>query len=283
MRPIWTGALSFGLINIPVRVYGGSEEHDLEFDMLHKVDLSPIRYARICKADGKEIPYSEIVKGYEFKKGEYIVIDEDDFKRANPKKTKSIEIRSFTFLDEIQSEYFDKPYLLEPDKGAAKAYSLLREALKKSKKVAIVNYVFRNRERLGVVKASDNALVLNQMRYDSELRKTDNLTIPAEQKSTSKELDVALKLIDQLTEPFQPHKYKDSYVEELRSLIEAKIKGKKPAQKGKAPQYTPNSDLMKLLKESLRQSTSSTQPPTKKTPHKIKEEPKKKPRPKRTK
>lgn len=254
MRPIWSGALSFGLINIPIKVYSGSQEHGLEFDMLHKKDLSPIRYAKICKTEEKEIPYEEVVKGYEFRKGEYIVIDDDDFKRANAKKTKSIEIQNFTFIEQIDPVFFDKPYFLEPEKNANKAYSILREALKKSKKVAIVNYVLRNKEHIGVISASGDLLVLHQLRYLTELRSPESLDIPVDVKTSSKEVDMALQLIDQLTEPFQPNRYKDTYTEELLAVIEAKLKNKKIPTKGKAPKYTPASDLMYLLKESLHKS-----------------------------
>src|SRR5215211_1486354 len=141
MRALWTGSLSFGLINIPMKLYSATQEHGLNFDMLHKKDLSPIRYARICKADGKEIPYKDIVKGYEYQKGDYVVLVEEDFKRANIKKTKSIEMIEFTKESEINPLYYEKPYYLEPDKGADKAYVLLREALLKSKKVGIAKFV----------------------------------------------------------------------------------------------------------------------------------------------
>ncbi len=270
MKSIWSGSLSFGLVNIPVRVYPASEERSLEFDMLHKKDLSPIRYARICKLDGQEIPYNEIVKGFEYEKGEYVVINDEDFKTANARKTKTIDIQNFTFIDTIDPIFFEKPYFLEPDKKADKAYSLLREALGKSKKVAVAKYVFRNKEHIGVVKSFNNLLILIQMRYFSEVRSPDELSLPAE-KTTAKEIDVALTLIEQLTEPFQPEKYHDTFTEEIETIIEAKLQGKKPARKTKEPVYTRASDLMELLKESVQKSLQDTVTQKKaKAPHTIK-------------
>jgi DNA end-binding protein Ku len=266
MRPIWSGALSFGLVNIPIRVYSGSEEHQLEFDMLHKQDLSPIRYARICKLDGEEIPYQDIVKGFEYEKGEYIVIDEEDFKRANAQKTKTIDIKSFTFIESVDPIFYTKPYYLEPDKRASKAYSLLRDALKKSQKVAVATFVFRNKEHVGIVRPFENILILNQMRYQTEIRPFEELNIP-EEKKDAKEVEIALALIEQLTEEFQPEKYRDTFTEEIASVIEAKLKGKKPARKGKEPVYTQANDLMRLLKKSVQ--TSLKTPTKKKERHPI--------------
>ncbi len=232
MRSIWSGSLSFGLINIPIKVYPAAEEHVLEFDMLHKKDLSPIRYARICKMEGKEIPYDEIVKGYEYEKNEYIVIDKEDFKAANAKKTSMIEIQHFAHLQEIDPIYFDKPYYLEPDNKSAKAYHLLKEALQKSKKVAVASFVFRNKEHFGILRPLDHILVLIQLRYQLEIRSFQELQVPKE-KISPKEMDVALMLINKLTQPFNPEKYHDTYTEELIALIEQKVKGKKPSKKNR--------------------------------------------------
>lgn len=244
--------MSFGLINIPIRVYSASEDHVLEFDMLHKKDLSPIRYARICKLEQKEVPYADIVKGYEYAKDEYIIIDEEDFKNANPKKTRMIEIQYFISIDEVDSIYFDKPYFLEPDKKATKAFALFCEALRKSKKCALAMFVFHNKEHVGIVKPYEKVLLLQQLRYHTEIRTTQELVLPTAEKITAKELDIALQLIDHLSAPFQPEKYKDTYTEELMAIIEDKLKGKRPARKTKAPlPVTPATDLMNLLKESL--------------------------------
>jgi DNA end-binding protein Ku len=251
MRAIWTGAISFGLVNIPVRLYSASEERELHFDLLHKKDLSPIRYARVCRADGKEIPYEDIVKGYEYQDGDYVVLMDEDFKKTNIRKTKTIDIAEFTNEEEIDSMYFDKPYYLEPAKGAEKAYAVLREALKKSKKVGLAKYVLRNRERMGALTIRGKLIVLNQMRYQSEIRKPEDLKLPDKKSVQAKEISIALALIDQLTVPFEPEKFKDEYSQELKKVIKLKSKGKIPKAKGKEPTPTKMPDLMQALRKSL--------------------------------
>lgn len=251
MRSIWKGAISFGLVNIPVRMYSASHEKELKFVMLHGKDLSEIRYAKMCKAEEKEIPWEEIVKGYEYSKGEFVIINDEDFEKADLRRTKSIDIMDFILEEEIDSRYYTKPYFLEPEKGANNAYALLREALTKSKKVGIAKYVLRNREHIAVVKAIDDVLVLNQMRYYNELAQPADLSLPAVKKGLSKELDIALQLIDQLTVPFEPEKYHDTYTEEMKKIIEKKAKGEKIHPKGQEPKATKVEDIMSLLKESL--------------------------------
>lgn len=251
MRAIWSGSLSFGLVNIPVKLYSATGDNKLSLDMLHKKDLSPIRYARICRADGKEIAWDEIVKGYEYKKGDYVVLTDEDFKKANIEKTKAVEIQEFSKESEIDTMYYEKPYYLEPEKGAEKAYALLRESLKKSKKVGIAKFVLRNRERLCAVKPSGNVLVLQQMRFDEEIRPTEELNLPDSSKAGKKEIDIALALIEQLTENFKPSDFKDTYTDELKKVIEAKAKGKPVKTKGRERKATEVSDLMNMLKKSL--------------------------------
>lgn len=251
MRAIWSGSLSFGLVNIPVKLYSGSESRaGIELNMLHKKDLSPIRYARICREDGQEVPFDEIVKGYEYQKGDYVVLTDEDFAEANVKRTKSVEIVEFVHEEEIDTRYFEKPYYLEPDRGADKPYALLREALKKSKKVAVAKFVLRNREHLAVVKPLGKVIVLNQMRFPSDIREPAGLKLP-EESATDQEIKMALALIDQLTQPFIAEDFHDTYTEEIEKLIEAKVKGKKPAPAGKAPEDTKVKDLMATLKASL--------------------------------
>lgn len=259
MRAIWSGAISFGLVNIPVKIYSGSGENKLDFDMLAKEDLSPIKYMRVAESDGREVPYKDIVKGYEIEKGKYVVLSDKDFEKANAKKTNAIEIHNFVFEEEIDPIYFEKPYYLEPDKNAAKPYALLREALRKSKKVGIASYVLRNREHLAVLKASGDVIVLDQLRYFEEIRDTKELKLPHEKEISTKEVDMAIKLIDQLTEKFDPTKYRDTYVDELKKVIEAKAEGKPIEAHGKAPEPTPVKDLMDVLKASL-ESVKSKQP-----------------------
>lgn len=258
MRAIWSGSLSFGLINLPVRLYNASDDQPLTFNLLHKKDLSPIHYVRICQADGREVPYKDIVKGYKYETGHYVVLVDEDFKKANIRKTKSIDILDFTNADEIDSVYFEKPYFLEPDKGSDKAYVLLREALKKSKKVGIARFVLRNREHIGVIKPYGKLLILDQLRFASEIRKPVGLHIPTEESHSKREVEMALKLIESLSTPFHPEKYHDTYTKELKKVIKQKAQGKTPVPKGQEPKITRTDDLMKILKESLEQHQRKT-------------------------
>lgn len=257
MKAIWKGSIAFGLVNIPIHVYPASDEHSLEFHMLHKKDLSPIRFARICKAENKEISYNEIVKGFEYEKDEYVVIEREDFKRADAKKTSTIEIQHFTDIDQIEPMYFERPYFLEPEKKSGKAYTLLFEALVKSKKVAIANYVFHNREHIGALLPFEEGLQLIQMRYYNEIRSSQSLEIPKD-KVTSAELKMALSMIDQLSQPFDPERFEDTYIKSLMQVIEQKLRGKKrkPLPKEKKPSYQAR-DLMHLLQESMKQTGAS--------------------------
>jgi len=250
MRPLWSGTIAFGLVNIPVSLYSATEEHSLSFNMLHKKDLSPIRYAKYCKAEEVELTKDDIVKGYEYEKDMYVIISDEDFKLALPEKTKSLDITSFAFEDEIDTIYFEKPYILEPGKNAAKAYTLLRDALFDTQKVAIASFVMHNKEHLAAIKPYGRALILHQMRYASEVKDFSQLELPVI-KIAPKELDMAAQLIDQLTEPFNPEKYKDNFVEEMLNVIEAKIKKHKIHPKGNVPQATVTGDLMSKLKASL--------------------------------
>lgn len=265
MRTIWKGALSFGLVNIPLRMYTASKEKELKFVLLHKKDLSEIRYARICKAEEKEVPWNEIVKGYEYSTGDFVVLDDEDFQKANIKKTKTIEILNFIKQEEIDSIYYVKPYFLEPEKNAANAYSLLREAMKKSKKAALAKYVIHNREHIAVIKVHENMLILNELRYYDELVMPEDLNIPPNAKSAGKELDMALKFIDQLTVPFNPQAYNDTYVEEIKEIIEKKAKGRPIHPKGKEPKETKIQDIMTLLQASLEQSKKKSVKKSKKS------------------
>ena len=259
MHSIWKGAISFGLIHIPVRLYSASRSRELKFKLLHKKDLGEIRYARICKVDGKEIPWEEIVKGYEYQEGDYVVLTEEDFESADPKKSKTVEIIDFTEEGAIDTIYFSTPYYLEPQKGAEKAYILLREALKKSKKVAVGHFVFKQHEHLGVIKPKGDILVLNQLRYNSELIAPKGLNIPKKSEASKKEIDIALEFIKQLTKPFKPEEYFDTYTEEIKEIIKKKAKGQKVViKKGQVPKSAKVHDIMALLKESLEQHKKKT-------------------------
>lgn len=251
MRSIWSGVLSFGLINIPIKLYSATASVELKFNYLHKTDLSPIRYAKVCKKDGRELTQDDLVKGYEYQEGDYVVLTEDDFKKANLHSSQTVDVLDFVKEEEISFIYFEKPYYLEPDKGAAKAYSILRESLKKAKKVGVARFVIHNKEHLGVIKAVDHLLVLEQMRFEDEIAAPDTLSLPKHETIRDKELSMANSLITQLTEHFDISEYKDNYKKELNALIKAKMKGKPVKPKGEAPVASKSTDLMLLLKESL--------------------------------
>jgi DNA end-binding protein Ku len=261
MRSMWSGAISFGLVNIPVKLYSAVGDNSLDFDMLSKKDHSPIKYMRVSASDGKEVPYKDIVKGYEIEKGHYVVLDEKDFEKANAKKTKSIEILNFVLEEEIDSMYFDKPYYLEPDKTAAKPYALLREALKQTKKVGIATFVLRNREHMGIIKPKGAVIILDQMRYEGDIRDFSELHLPEAGQVSKAEVDMAKKLIEQLTQRFDPSVYKDTYIEELKKVIEAKAEGKTIETKTQTPEPTHVKDLMDTLKASLEINSPKNRPP----------------------
>jgi DNA end-binding protein Ku len=250
MRPFWSGALSFGLVNIPVRLYSATAGKALDLDYLHKTDKSPIRYARVCREDGKEIPYEDIVRGYEYREGDYVILTDEDFKKVNLKKTRTIDVVRFVDAAEIDLIYPEKPYYLEPA-GSDKAYVVLREALRKSGKVGVAKFVLRDREHLGVVKPLGDFLVLNQMRYAAEIESPRGLSKPEAAKPTGKEIELALTIIDHLSGPFAPEKFHDTYREEVDEMIAKKAKGKTVRVKGVEPKMTRSADLMKALRASL--------------------------------
>jgi len=256
MKSIWKGAISFGLVNIPVKMYSASQSNSLDLDMLRKGDLCQVRFARVCREDGKEIPYQDIVKGYKHENGDYVVLTDKDFENANVEKTHTIDIIHFIKEDEIDSIYFEKPYYLEPEKSGAKSYALLRDAIKKSKKTAIGKFVLKNREHIGILKVYKNMIVLNQLRYQDEVRDSEDLNIPEAKNISAKEADMAMALINQLTYKFNPKEYKDTYINELKKIIEAKAKGLKVKPYGKAPKVTKTTNLMSLLKASMKKKAA---------------------------
>ena len=252
MHALWSGSISFGLINIPITLYSATKDRALDFDMLRKDDLCPISFARVCRTTGEEVPFKDIVKGYEYREGDYVVLDKEDFKRAAPEKSDTIDIEEFVDESEIDSIYYEKPYYLEPGKGADKAYVLLREALQQAKKVAVATFVFRNKEDLVVLKAHKDVIVLNQLRFQDQIRDFDDLDIPGKVAVSHKEIEMAVKLVEQLEGHFKPSKFKNTYIDELKKIIAAKAKGKKfkpmPKEHLKATDPT---DLVEQLKASL--------------------------------
>jgi len=258
MKALWKGGISFGLVNIPVRLFSGSITHRIDLDMVRKKDQCAIEFVRVCKKDGKEVPWDQIAKGYRKEDGDYIILDKDDFAKAMPEKTQTIDIFEFVLEDEIPAQYLEKPYIVEPDKAAAKTYALLRAALKKSGKVGLAKFVLRSTEHLGILKVEDDAILLIQIRFDQDLRDPSEAKIPKDITIQKKELDMALNIIDQLTDKFEPEKYKDTYKDDLLKIIKKKSqqpKTKKTAAKAepkaKAKKDDDGDDLLAQLKASL--------------------------------
>jgi len=249
MRSIWNGAIGFGLVNIPIKMYAATESSSLDLDMLDKSDLSNIRFKRVNEKSGKEVEWENIVKGY--KLGErYIVLDDEDFEAASPEKSKVFSIQQFVSQDEIDSVYFETPYFLEPQKNGENAYTLLHAALKKTKKVGVGTFVLRNKEILGIVKPYHDLLIINKIRFPEELREYEELKIPTK-KTKSGELKMAITLIEQNSEQFDGEQFKDSYSSDLLKIIKQKAKGKKLKAVKREEKSDSTIDLMEKLKASL--------------------------------
>lgn len=250
--------MSFGLVNIPVGLYSATRAaNEIKFKMLRGSDLSPIKYKRIAEEDGKEVPWEQIVKGYEYEKGEFAVITEEDFKRVEITSNQTVDIKEFVQLDQIDPMFFDQPYFLGPEKGGAKAYVILREALKRANKVGIAKVVIKTREHLAAVKPLDDALVLELMHFADELADPGELNLPPAKGIGRKELTMAESLIDSMSGDWDPENYKDEYREALMHVIEEKVKsgGKEaPARKAAHGKSTKVVDLVSVLQESLKQA-----------------------------
>lgn len=250
MRSIWSGAIGFGLVNIPVKLFSAVQQSDLDLDMLDKKDHSKIRFQRINEKTGKVVEWENIVRAYNLD-GQYVVLSDEDFKKASPEKTKIIEIAEFVEETKIDTMYFETPYYLEPQKAGVKAYGLLRDALKKTGKTGLASFVLRTKESLGLIKPSGNVMILQKIRYEQEIRKPEGLEIP-DAESKAAELKMAIALIEQLSSPkFDISSYKDTYADELMKMIEAKAKGKKLPEPTMRVVHSKSKDLMEQLKASL--------------------------------
>jgi DNA end-binding protein Ku len=254
-RAIWSGSISFGLLNVPVKLYSAVSKKSVSFRELRASDGSRIRHKRVAEADGEEVPYEEIVKGYEVAPDQFITITKEELEELDPKKTRAIEIEDFVDLDEIDPIYFDHPYYLGPDKGAEKAYKLLVEAMEDSRKVAIARFVLRNRESLAALRPMDGVMTMATMRFADEVVSPDEIAESmdvSDGKPAKRELDMAKTLIDSLSSDFEADKYRDEYREELLSLLERKAKGEEVVSATtEAPKPTKAPDLMAALEESL--------------------------------
>jgi DNA end-binding protein Ku len=251
MRSIWTGSISFGLINIPIKLFSAVQESSLDLDMLDAKDLSNIIFKRFNESTGKEVAYGNIIKGYKIE-DKYVILEEEDFQAADAVKTKTIDIQSFVLEKDIDSIYYEQPYFLEPDKGAMKAYALLRDALSASGKVGVTSFVLRNKESLAILKPYKNVIVLNRIRFEQEIRSTEELKLPPVAKTSAKEMDMAEKLIDQLTEKFDISSFREEYTAKLLDIIKKKAKGKAPKKPADLKVvHKQTDDLMEMLKASL--------------------------------
>jgi DNA end-binding protein Ku len=261
MRAIWKGSISFGLVNIPIALYPATRREELRFRLLRKSDLSPVNYKRVAEKDGKEVPWDQIVKGYEYEKGKYVVLKDEDFERVDLEATQTVDIQDFVNIDEINPMYFYKPYYLEPQKGGDKAYALLRDALKDSKKVGIAKVVIKTRQYLAGVKPEDGALVLELMHFADELADTGKLHLPKKVEVGKREMNMAKSLIDNMSSKWDPEKYRDDYREALMEVIEEKVEagGKEiEAKPKKAPKPTKVIDLVSVLQKCLKQTSAKT-------------------------
>jgi DNA end-binding protein Ku len=254
-RAIWSGSISFGLLNVPVKLYSAVSKQTVSFRELREGDGSRIKHKRVAEEDGKEVPYEKIVKGYEISPDQYVVITRDELEEIDPKKTRAVEIKDFVDLDEIDPIYFEHPYYLGPDKGAEKAYALLAKAMRDERKVAIARFVLRNKEHLAAIRPMDDVLTLTTMRFADEVVSPDQLdgVEPANGgKLEKRELEMAKELIASLSSDFDAEQYHDEYREELLALIERKAQGKAiVAQPSEERKPTKAPDLMAALEESL--------------------------------
>ena len=268
MRAIWKGSISFGLVNIPIAVYPATRKEDLKFRLLRKSDLSPVSYKRVAEKDGKEVPWDQIVKGYEYEKGKYVVLKDEDFERVDLEATQTVDIQDFVDQEEIDPMFFYKPYYLEPQKGGDKAYALLRDALEDSKKVGIAKVVIKTRQYLAGVKPEDGVLVLELMHFADELLETEKLYVPKKVEVGKREMNMAKSLIDSMSSKWNPQKYRDDYREALREVIEEKVEagGKEIEEKPKkAPKPTKVIDLVSVLRKSLEQTGAAKKKSTAKS------------------
>src|SRR5919109_3634520 len=261
-RGLWKGAISFGLVNVPVELYSAQKRSaEVDLTMLDRRDLAPVGYKRVNKSSGKEVPWDDVAKGYEYEDDKYVVLSEEDFRRANPEASKTVDIVAFVDLADIAPQYFETPYYLAPGKRGEKAYALLRDAMAKAGKAGIATVVIRTKQYLAALLPQDDALILNTLRYHDELKSAKDLDIPDKlkggAKASSKEIDMALRLIDDMAGKWEPAKYHDTYHEDLMRRIEEKIKAgqteeiTEPEKEERPAKGAEVIDLMSLLKKSV--------------------------------
>lgn len=268
MRPIWKGHITFGLVNVPVTLYPAENRTDLHLHMIDSRNFQRVRYERVNAETGQEVPWDQIVKGYEYSDGSYVVVDDEDLKRAAPEATKTVDIEAFVDLAEIDLTYFDKPYFLEPGKNGVKGYVLLRETLKQTGKAGIARVVIRTRQYLAAMVARNDALILNLLRYPQELRSAADLDLPgslSEVGVKKPELNMAKTLVDSMTQKWDPSQYHDEYREALMSYIDKKIAS---GDVSESPEYAEDEEdapepinIMEALKRSVAHAGSADRKP----------------------
>ena len=257
MRPTWKGSISFGLVYIPIAVHPATREEKLSFRQLRRADLSPIKYKKVAEADMKEVPADQIVKGFEYERGRYIVLSDEDFEKVRIESTHSIDITDFVDLEQVDPKFFYKPYFLEPGKGGEKAYALLHKALSGTGKIGIAKVVISNREHLAAVKPDGLFLILELMHFASEILSAEELNRGPSAALNEKELKMAQTLVESMSTPWEPEKYRDEYRDAVMEMIEQKAKNKQlPAAPVAAPRSTNVVDLVKVLQESINRSKS---------------------------
>jgi DNA end-binding protein Ku len=263
-RGLWKGAISFGLVNVPVELFSAEKKSaEIDLTMLDKRDLAPVGYKRYNKSTGEDVPWAEIVKGYQYDDDKYVVLSDEDFRRANVEASKTVDIQAFVDLKDIPPIYFETPYYLAPGKRGEKAYALLRDAMRKAGKAGIATVVIRTRQYLAAVMPQDDVLIMDTLRYADEIKGVEELGVPngtLQQKVSAKEIEMALRLIDDMSEKWQPEKFKDSYRDDLMARIQEKIRQgqtEEITQPGKAenePAGAEVVDLMALLRRSVEKS-----------------------------
>lgn len=254
MRPVWKGTISFGLVSIPISLVTAEKSTQIKFHLIDSKDSSRIRYQRVNDDTGEEVPWDRIVKGFEYADGNYLLLSDEDFEKVKPEATKSIDIEQFIEGEELDPMLLDKPYYILSQKGGEKPYVLLREVLQEADKMAIARIVIRTKEHLCAIYAQGEALVLNLIRFSNEVRAAEDLSFPDKAKITKKEKDLALQLIESMTEPWEPEEYKNEYSEALMKWIEEKIETGEDPEPDTEDEETDDSkvvDIMELLRQSI--------------------------------
>jgi DNA end-binding protein Ku len=270
-RSLWKGSISFGLVNIPIELHTAVRDHRPKFRMLHATDKSPVKYERVCIKDGHAVAWEDLVKGFEYAKGHFVILTKDDFRAAAVEKTRTIDIIDFVEADAIDDRFFETPYYLVPSKGGERAYALLREAIRESDRIGIAKFILRDAQHLAAIEVIDQAIVLSVMRFADELADPKPLGFPSSDGIRKSELDMAKALVNSLAAEWDPEKYTDQYLENLMRIIKGKVKGKKVTlEQEQTPRKGEVVDLMERLRRSLDQAGTKPRAAktkgTKKTP-----------------